>query len=144
MSNTQDNIVYLAAYVIIPKITTAHEEKEVYTLLTKTFHRKLENDPERLTFIFNKEEKGHRHLIEQLSTQYPKVKTKVLEADFNKNKKNAYILRNKRALKYANCLITFSNGTRNQSEEFATQEAEDGDRFLSVRGFKLTKEDTHE
>lgn len=144
MSNTQDNIVYLTAYVIVPKVTTPHEEKEIFTLLEKTFHRKLENDPERLTFIFNKEEKGHVSLVDQLKAQFPKVKTKVLEADFNKNKKNAYILRNKRALKYANCLITFSNGSRNMSEEYAAREAEDGDRFISVRGFKLTKEESHE
>lgn len=141
MSSAPDAIVYITAYVVIPKRSTDDENAMIYDQIKTTYHTKLTKDPSRLSFYFNEEELGHLYLIEKLSQDFPKVRTKVFKADYAKNGKSAFPKRNMRALRNADSLLIFSNGTRNLSEEMLLTACEDDARMITVRSYKLHKGD---
>lgn len=137
MSSPTEEIVYLTAYVILPKDAPEEAIQYIYKKLTDTFKKKLANDPERLAFYFNDEEKTHKAILEKLTTDHPKVRTKVYKVDFSKKAKNAYAIRNLRALKNSSCVVVFSDKHRNLSAEFTLQAAEESNRMYTIRTFNI-------
>lgn len=92
---------------------------------------KLEKDPKRMTFLYNKEEEDTKRLLSEYAEKYPGITLREQAPDFAKHKRQAYIKRNKTAFIRASHVLVIYDKPMTLTQESLINMAEEGtSRFV--------------